>query len=354
MEVITPKAPYKLTFEEPPLSNFRNEFAEFIRQTLRPEDYPGICITQPPDKLNGAVMVHRFDLRGSKRTNPRIHCTMCNRKDQFLSGALYWFPQDRHVRLIGNCCARAHDAENFESANNALTWKERYERDCEFLEKNLYHAPLLLATVSELIPLCEKIMCDRNQFKMMRGFLSEMKKSNKIGGKLNIEVLIHKGEVYKFLESEGAADKSDYRVQTVHILEGFEYIDPCFDPQKNCHTIISFFQGLVPPQAGSYDAMLLELVDDEKAIVKLAGDYRCAVGNLRSLHQFLQKAVRFLSGHNLSGLKSFGADRHTHFPFGLTFNDDDAHFEMRDRGTDYIFKRGAAIIVPAITLPETV
>lgn len=352
MEVIAQEAP--LVFDEPPQSNFRNEFSDFIRQALRPEDYPGICHTLPPDKLNGAVMVHRFDLRGSNRTGPKIHCSMCNRKDQFLWGALYWFPQDGRVRLIGNCCAKAHDAENFENANDAHSRRVRYECDCDFLEKNLQHAPLLLAEVLKLLPICEKIMYGRNQFKTMRGFITEIKKAIKIGGKLNVEVPVHKGEVYEFLKSEGAADKSDSKFQTIHVLEGSEYIDVRLDPLKNCHIIASFFQEMVPPQAGSYDAMLLELVDDPQAITKMADGYRRAVADLRKLHQFLQKAVRFLSDSNLAGLKSFGAHIHTHFPFGLTFDDHAVQFEARDHKAIYSFERGTAIDVPVLSLPDTV
>lgn len=353
MKVITSESPYELTFDTPPSSDFRNKFSEHVRETLKPEEYSGISTSKPPDKLNRAVMLCRFDLRDSGRTGPKIHCCMCNRKDKFLFGALYWFPQDKRVRLIGNCCAKVHDAQNFEDANNALTQRERFECECDFLDKNLHHTPLLLGEVSKLAPLCKKIMVDRNRFKTMRGFLSEMNKAIKIGGKLNIDVPIHEGEISEFLKSEGAMDKSDYKIQTVHILEGVEYIDTSFNVSKNCEDIRLFFDGVVPPKSGSYDAMLLDLVDDEKAVVKLAGEYRRAVGDLRSLYEFLQKAVKFLSDNNLAGLKRFGADRNTHFPFGLKFDDKAARFEMRSTRTGHVFDRGSVAVVPTITIPNT-
>ncbi len=298
-------------------------------------------------------MVHRFDLRNDRgRTGAKIGCSLCGHQDKFLLGALYWFSQDKRVRLIGHCCAKKHDAENFENANNALTYEDRYRNACNFLENNLQHVPLLLGEVSKLEPLCEQIMHGRNQLKMMRGFLTEMQKALRNGGKLNVEVFQYNSEIHDLLKSEGAIDKSDYIVQTIHVLEGKEYFEPRFNPLEAYNCIITFFQGLALQAADSYDAMLLELIDDKDATIKLAAGYRRTVTDLRRLHQFLQNASRFLSESNLTGLKNFGANRHTSFPFGLTFNDRIARFESRDRKAAYDLERGRT--VPPLSLPDTI
>lgn len=352
MDITIHKVPYELKFDSPPPSTFRNEFADFTRNSLKPENFPGLSTRPPPDGLNGGVIVCRFNLKGSKRRGPLIPCSMCNYRPKFLDGALFWFPQDKCIRLIGNCCALHLDEEASRRANNNYDRKIQFENDCSFLEKNLKLAPSILSDALKMSSLCETIMHYRNELKTMSGVLAELRKALKIGGKLNIEIPIEPNEVQQFLKDEGVFGQSEYKIETVHILHGLELINSSVNPLKDCQAAIIYLQSLALPNEDSYDEMLLDLVDDMDAVINLAKDYRNTITKLHDLHHLLNQAVKFFSDSNLEGLKKFGSHRHTHQPFGLSFDGHSVRFELRDRSTVRIFKRGAALKVPAITLPD--
>jgi hypothetical protein len=295
-------------------------------------------------------MVDRFKIDRRKRGDKKIPCALCNGRPKFYEGALYWFPQDGYIRLIGHCCANKHDKEQYQRAGNELTLKDSIRESGDFLERHIPHAAAIVAELAKLERIVGTLSMYRSDLKTVQGVYRTLQNAQRRqNGDLKVMVRIKQTEVRKFLQDEGVADTATEEPVVIHRIEGGEMVDDRFSLRGEYHTLLLFFSELA--RESDATAYVIELFNHGPKVIDLAADFSRNIRRIKELHAAILSAVSFFSDNNLAGLDRYGRHKDSDVPFRVHRNGDDVRIELTfsDSGAD--FKQGQALDVPTILLP---
>lgn len=147
MAIADRDASYRI-FKTPPGQYLIDNFLKHVRETGRPETFPGLH-HGPIVQTEAFILLKPFEIDRKKRSDGNLApCPMCQ-PNKYLRGSLIYLPDLQAVAAIGHCCA---DKENLAQATQE--YRERVARDQEH-DYLLAHVPLIpacLAVVAQVLP----------------------------------------------------------------------------------------------------------------------------------------------------------------------------------------------------------
>jgi len=178
-----PTAVIHTFFRDRPGRSLEEEFRAHVRETFRPETFPGLH-PGPIPKDTPFFKLAPVDIdKGKRAPGDYVPCPMCQ-PNKFLSGFLVWFPSLQAIAVIGHCCA---DKEVLAAADREYKERIAREQQEDFLLAELPLVPSRLAVIQQARPGAEHALHLHRLFKKNGApFFRMLQEVNRAGGYLRL------------------------------------------------------------------------------------------------------------------------------------------------------------------------
>ncbi|TFW03972.1 hypothetical protein E4M02_02520 [Brevundimonas sp. S30B] len=277
-----------IRFEEPPGPDFVSAFREHVRQTARPETFPGVTQTGFPRDGRVEVLFRPISVNDKARGGSRVPCPICSTAaGKWLSnGTLIWCEDTEAVYVIGPDCYTSLDGgDRISSAINAYNVEEQERRRARILADIATLAPDLIswATASKAAATAAS--------KAQAGLRQALPR---------LRSTIHR--VLKANDSVTATFYADgqYRTETIGKIAGRDFLIGQWDLATKLTAAIGTLQALA--RDASPDARVWADGLSPTARKARLGQARAAVTDLEKVSSSLLAASQFLAADNIRRL----------------------------------------------------
>jgi len=267
--------PTHRAFKDRPSGVYIDGFSQHIRETARPETYPGLYWEKIPRDAEFRRL-RKFSIDRMKRPKRDMaFCPRCGQGDKFIHGDLAWFPELKICAAIGNCCA-SHEV--LAEADREFKWREKVRYEEDYL---LAALPLLgekLAMLRELRRDCEEALRIYREFRKdghpLQSALRRLKEQHSghlvvtsvIGGaaKFNVE------EAEEYIGPAGFRGKGRYQVETrdtdLGMMIGLVALHRDFSPVKELEFIQRQLESFdTTPENDEVAELIINMTDKQRS-----------------------------------------------------------------------------------------
>lgn len=305
-----------------PSEEWLRAFLDHVKQTGRPEDFPGIERNPPPD-WSRPYIVHRFDVDRKKRPNRDMApCAMCSPySPKCLEDLCVVHYEDEGViRIIGpDCGSGLAGGDLLKAARKAFDRRQRQQRAEEFLEKNLTKVGAWIEALSQFRPVL--VEAERLHRKLRHDNSAIGKKfrqvRNQSAGILSIDIVIEKeksekGDADDRPERIGprgfgrGADAVDSYTERFGVLEGAAIFASTFEPVADLDTLIVWTSDL--PRTKTVEDTFDWLCEHEslELFEQIVERMRRINARFTGLVEQVDSVVAFFNSRNIEGINRWG------------------------------------------------
>jgi hypothetical protein len=303
-----PNGPVFTVYKKEPGPDLYKRLLEFIRETPRPENFPGLH-PGPIAEDEPFTILGNIDVNKARRpAGDLIPCAMCT-PNRFLSGKFIFVPALECVTIIGHCCA---DQVNMEHAVRVFDAKTQKDREESYLLRALPVVPQKILAIGAIKPVTAEATRVHGKFRREAAHIQKyIRDIKKAGGSLTVEEQLPEQE-----EEDGnretvgprgfgrGADR--IRVHQIGSLHGMIVALDHYDPTTELAAIKNKLSGCFWSESEE-DILyhVADLQDGERQA--LTGRIRTADQEYSKFTKRLAEFVSFFDAANIRQLHAWGS-----------------------------------------------
>lgn len=258
----------------------RQRFAEFIKHSDFPEDFPGVARDAKPPKDRDFTIIYKdvtvVPARRSRlSTNPEsptdcfLPCNLCGPAPQFKNSGYAILCEYGHIFIVGSICAAKHYEGRFTDAIRTYDREAAERRAQRYLSEHSEHIPIIAAQARELLEIAQVYAPAHKELRRLPTFQQAMRHA----------ITVHAGWLrLTRIERRQTPEGVPYSHEA---HENFARIsgEPAIRSQYNFDSVLR-----------EYSQLLDGFGDDEEAVLEtiISAQER---GKLPELHRATQKAI---------------------------------------------------------------